>query len=127
MLFMMPFTMGLTLSGVPLNATKAAANAAATGNVRDTSRTATSATAPAPTDDATKVPGVCDRCGGELFQRDDDKAETVRHRLEVYAEQTAPLIDFYAKRGQLVVVDALGTVEDVTERSIQALTSAADA
>ena len=43
--------------------------------------------------------GICDDCGGELFQRDDDKSETVRHRLEVYAEQTAPLIGFYAERG----------------------------
>ena len=43
---------------------------------------------------------VCDKCGGELYQRDDDKPETVRHRLEVYAAQTAPLIDFYARRGQ---------------------------
>jgi adenylate kinase len=75
--------------------------------------------------DPTKVAGVCDRCGGELFQRDDDQAETVRHRLDVYAEQTAPLIQFYEGRGQLVVVDALGTVEDVTERAIAALTQAA--
>ncbi len=75
--------------------------------------------------DATAVAGVCDRCGGELFQRDDDKADTVRHRLEVYAEQTAPLIHFYNSRGQLVVVDAVGAVEDVTERAILALTDAA--
>ena len=75
--------------------------------------------------DATLVAGVCDKCGGELFQRDDDKAETVRHRLDVYAEQTSPLIEFYAKRGQLVVVDALGTVEDVTERATAALAEAA--
>ena len=47
--------------------------------------------------------GICDRCGGDLFQRDDDMPETVRHRLEVYAEQTAPLISFYAARGILVV------------------------
>ena len=46
--------------------------------------------------------GVCDKCGGELYQRDDDQAETVRHRLEVYAEQTAPLIEFYDGRSQLV-------------------------
>ncbi len=75
--------------------------------------------------DPTKVDGICDRCGGELFQRDDDLAETVRHRLDVYAEQTSPLIDFYDRRGQLVVVDAVGAVEDVTERAITALTAAA--
>jgi adenylate kinase len=65
--------------------------------------------------------GICDQCGGELFQRDDDREETVRHRLEVYAEQTAPLIDFYADKGSLVGVDATGPVEDVTERAINAL------
>lgn len=70
----------------------------------------------------TDAEGVCDLCGGDLFQRDDDKAETVRHRLDVYAEQTSPLIKFYDQRGQLVVVDALGTVEDVTERAITSLT-----
>jgi adenylate kinase len=74
--------------------------------------------------DPTKVEGVCDRCGGDLFQRDDDKAETVRHRLDVYAEQTSPLIEFYSGRGQLVVVDALGPVEDVTERAIEAIIAA---
>ena len=74
--------------------------------------------------DPTKDQGRCDLCGGELFQRDDDQADTVRHRLDVYAEQTAPLIQFYDGRGQLVVVDALGPVEDVTERAIAALTKA---
>ncbi|HEY0168840.1 MAG TPA: adenylate kinase [Jatrophihabitans sp.] len=74
--------------------------------------------------DPTKSDGACDLCGGELFQRDDDLAETVRHRLDVYAEQTAPLIQFYDGRSQLVVVDALGPVEDVTERAIAALTKA---
>jgi adenylate kinase len=65
---------------------------------------------------------ICDKCGGELYHRDDDQPDTVRHRLEVYAAQTAPLIEFYAGRGQLVSIDALGTVEDVTERAIAALT-----
>jgi len=65
--------------------------------------------------------GVCDRCGGELFQRDDDKPDTVRHRIEVYADQTAPLIAYYAQRGLLVGLDATGPVEDVTERAIDAL------
>ncbi len=72
--------------------------------------------------DPTEQDGTCDRCGGELFQRDDDLAETVRHRLDVYAEQTSPLIEFYDNRDQLLVVDAIGTVEDVTERAILALT-----
>ena len=71
--------------------------------------------------DPAKVEGVCDHCCGELFQRDDDREETIRHRLEVYAEQTAPLIDFYADQGNLVGLDATGPVEDVTERAISAL------
>ena len=70
--------------------------------------------------------GICDKCDGELYQRDDDRPETVRHRLEVYAEQTEPLIAFYGKRNQLVAIDALGPVEDVTERAIAALTPFAD-
>lgn len=64
---------------------------------------------------------VCDHCGGELFQRDDDREETIRHRLEVYQEQTAPLVSFYADEGILVGIDATGTVEDVTERAMAAL------
>jgi adenylate kinase len=72
--------------------------------------------------DRPTVEDVCDRCDGQLYQRDDDKPETVRHRLEVYAAQTAPLVDFYRARDQLVAIDALGTVEDVTERAIDALT-----
>jgi adenylate kinase len=65
--------------------------------------------------------GTCDNCGGELFQRDDDQPETIRHRLEVYAEQTAPLIGYYAARGILVGIDATGPVDDVTERASAAL------
>ena len=72
--------------------------------------------------DPPKVQDVCDKCGGALYHRDDDYPETVRHRLEVYAAQTAPLVAFYSGRGQLVSIDALGTVEDVTERAISALT-----
>jgi adenylate kinase len=65
--------------------------------------------------------GTCDRCGGELFQRDDDSELTIRHRLEVYADQTSPLIGYYGDRGLLSGVDATGPVEDVTERAINAL------
>jgi adenylate kinase len=65
--------------------------------------------------------GVCDRCGGELFQRDDDSETTIRHRLEVYADQTSPLIGYYGDLGFLRGVDATGPVEDVTERAINAL------
>ncbi len=67
--------------------------------------------------------GVCDRCGGELFQRDDDRAETVAERLRVYARDTAPLVDYYGAQGKLVGIDATGPVEDVTRRAIDALRS----
>lgn len=76
--------------------------------------------------DATSVAGICDRCGGELYQRDDDLPDTVRHRLEVYTDQTSPLIGFYRELDKLVAIDALGAVEDVTERAIAALTPMAD-
>ena len=66
-------------------------------------------------------PGICDDDGGELFQRDDDKAETIANRLSVYAEQTAPLVSYYAGRGLLVGIDATGPVDDVTQRAIDAL------
>ena len=71
--------------------------------------------------DPPSKPGVCDHCGGELFQRDDDREETIRHRLEVYTEQTAPLVGFYAEKGVLVGIDATGPVDDVTSRAIAAL------
>lgn len=66
-------------------------------------------------------PDACDICGGELFQRDDDKEETIRHRLEVYAEQTAPLVDYYAAKDLLVGVKATGPVEVVSERALAAM------
>jgi adenylate kinase len=71
--------------------------------------------------DPPAVEGICDRDGGRLFQRDDDKPETVRHRLEVYAVQTSPLVSFYAARGILVGIDATGPVDDVTDRALEAL------
>ena len=70
---------------------------------------------PPPTD------GICGDCGGELFQRDDDKEDTIRHRLEIYHDQTSPLIAFYADEGILVGIDATGPVEDVTSRALAAL------
>ncbi|MEE6260384.1 adenylate kinase [Plantactinospora sonchi] len=73
--------------------------------------------------DPTTTPGICDRCGGELFQRDDDKAETIAERLREYASKTAPLIDYYGAQGKLVGIDATGPVEDVTVRAIDALRS----
>ena len=66
--------------------------------------------------DPPKQDGVCDRCGGELYQRDDDKPETVRNRLRVYLEQTAPLVEHYRKAGVLHTVDAMGDIDTVTDR-----------
>jgi len=58
---------------------------------------------------------------GEMVQRDDDKPETVRHRLHVYQEQTAPLSGFYESEGLLSRIDAIGEVEEVTARALVAL------
>lgn len=73
--------------------------------------------------DAPTREGICDRCGAELFQRDDDKPETIATRLREYAEKTAPLVDYYGAQGKLVGIDATGPVEDVTVRAIDALRS----
>lgn len=61
----------------------------------------------------TRVEGICDRCGSELVLRDDDKPETVKKRLDVYHEQTQPLIEFYSQRGVLVNVDGTRDMEVV--------------
>jgi adenylate kinase len=71
--------------------------------------------------DPPQVAGVCDDCGGELFQRDDDREATIRHRLEVYQEQTSPLVSFYADEGTLLGLDATGPVDEITERALSAL------
>ncbi|GAB7103803.1 adenylate kinase [Streptomyces phaeofaciens JCM 4814] len=65
--------------------------------------------------------GVCDVCGGELYQRDDDSEETVRTRLEVYHTQTEPIIDYYKAQGLVVTIDSMGPVEEVTGRALAAL------
>jgi adenylate kinase len=66
-------------------------------------------------------PGVCDRCGGELFQRDDDREETIRARLEVYDRSTAPLAAFYEVRGLLREIDGTGSAAQVLERILARL------
>lgn len=71
--------------------------------------------------DPPKVPDVCDLDEGELYQREDDKAETVANRLDVYALSTAPLVAYYAEHGVLVGIDATGPVDDVTQRALDAL------
>ncbi|MBY5161583.1 adenylate kinase [Salsipaludibacter albus] len=69
------------------------------------------------------TPGVCDVDGKELFQREDDTEDVVRNRLEVYHQQTAPLVDFYDQRDLLVTIDADGDVGEVTSRIDRALSS----
>ena len=61
-----------------------------------------------------RIPGVCDRCGGELYQREDDSEAAVMKRLDVYATQTAPLLDYYRVRGALAEIRGEGAVADVT-------------
>ena len=68
-----------------------------------------------------KVAGGCDRCGGELYQRPDDSPETVRKRIEVYSEQTAPLIGYYNEAGKLVEINGEGGIEEVEHRAIATL------
>ena len=65
--------------------------------------------------------GRCDQCGGELYQRDDDKPETVRRRLEVYLQQTAPLIDYYQAKGKLVEIDGGKSVDEVAKGLLAAV------
>jgi len=67
------------------------------------------------------IEGACDVCGGPLVQRTDEDEETVRRRLEVYRQSTAPLLKFYSDRGLLREVDAEGTEGEVTERALAAL------
>lgn len=68
-----------------------------------------------------KVAGKCDKCGGELYQRADDTAETVKKRLEVYFAQTAPLIDYYRRAGKLVEVNGEGDPLAVGRGLLEAL------
>ena len=68
-----------------------------------------------------KEEGVCDACGGRLVARSDDDEMTVRRRLEVYHQSTAPLLDFYRDRGLLREVDADGSEHEVTERALDAI------
>ncbi|MCX8109302.1 MAG: nucleoside monophosphate kinase [Verrucomicrobiae bacterium] len=68
-----------------------------------------------------KKAGVCDHCGGDLYQRDDDKPEAIRVRMEAYARSTAPLTDFYERHGLLVPVPADGSPEEVYDRTMQRL------
>jgi adenylate kinase len=73
-------------------------------------------------DSPPKVKGKCDKCGGELYQRSDDNAATVKNRLQVFSAETSPIIDYYKKSGKLVEVDGIGSVKDIGQRIMAALT-----
>lgn len=66
--------------------------------------------------DPPKKEGVCDKCGGELYQRSDDNEATVRSRLETYEAQTKPLIEYYQKQGKLRRIDGVGKMDDILQR-----------
>src|SRR5271167_2803309 len=66
-------------------------------------------------------PGVCDKCGGELYQRDDDSEDTVRERIKVYHAATQPLLDYYRRLGLLAEVDGVGRPEEVEKRVLSSL------
>lgn len=63
----------------------------------------------------------CDKCGGELFQRDDDKEETIKNRLNVYHAQTAPLLDFYGKKGMVIKIDGTKSPDEIFKSLINVL------
>jgi len=65
--------------------------------------------------------GICEKCGSKLIQRDDDKEETVRNRLKVYQEQTAPLVEYYRKKGKLVDIDGSGGIDAVFGQMVDAI------
>ena len=69
--------------------------------------------------------GVCDHCGGELYQREDDRPEAIRVRMDAYEKSTAPLINYYRRQGLLVTVSADGSPEAIFQRSVDALNSRA--
>ncbi|GIW07872.1 MAG: adenylate kinase [Dehalococcoidia bacterium] len=72
-----------------------------------------------------KQPGICDRDGGVLYQRDDDKPEVVRTRLEVYRDQTLPLVEYYRRQGKLVEVNGAGDIATIQRHLVAAATEAA--
>jgi adenylate kinase len=68
-----------------------------------------------------KKEGLCDKCGGALFQRDDDKEATIKKRLDVYQQQTAPLIDYYSKKKIMKTVVGVGSIEDIFKKAVAAI------
>lgn len=71
--------------------------------------------------DPPETEDICDRCGGDLLQRNDDRESTVKARLNVYETQTAPLVSYYRDRGLLREIDGVGNVEDIADRIVRAV------
>ncbi|UCC66111.1 MAG: adenylate kinase [Deltaproteobacteria bacterium] len=71
--------------------------------------------------DPSQSEGICDKCGGELYQRDDDREKPIRARLQVYEKQTAPLIEYYRKKGLLRSIDGVGEIKVIFQRIIDAI------
>ena len=71
-------------------------------------------------------PNICDKCGGELYQREDDRPESIRVRLQAYLDSTAPLVDYYGKHGILKTIPAAGTPLEVFERTMKVLSERAE-
>ena len=70
-----------------------------------------------------KQDGVCDKCGGKLYQRDDDNESTIKNRLQVYHDQTAPLKDYYSKKGLVKEIEGVGDISKIKEAVLKALES----
>jgi adenylate kinase len=68
-----------------------------------------------------KIDGICDKCNGQLYQREDDKEEVIARRLEIYSQQTAPIISYYKKAGILKSISAIGDVSEITQKVISLL------
>jgi adenylate kinase len=68
-----------------------------------------------------KVDGVCDKCGGELYQRDDDKPEAIKERLAIYRAETMPIVGYYEGKGVLVKVNGAGSPDDVVAEILEKL------
>ena len=67
------------------------------------------------------VEGICNKCGGELYQREDDLEDTVRHRLQVYNNATRPLLEFYGRTGLLSQIDGVGPTDEIMNRLLAAI------
>jgi adenylate kinase len=70
-----------------------------------------------------KVPGICDKCGGKLYQRDDDQPEAIKKRLEIYHQETEPLLDYYYRNKKLIRINGEQPIEKVFKDIVEALES----